>query len=305
MKTILVTGAGGFIGRRLVQSLRARGDRVIAALRAQRSTASSHAKGEEYALDLSDAESVRRLASVIGAVDATVHLAARIPRGPGGGGADDPLAVHHADVAAIENLFDAFGTSLGHVTYASSIDVYGNVPNSPYRETQPLTPATAYGASKAAGEEVVRRRAPPSAILRLSQVYGFGEPVVKVIPRFIERIQRGQPLPIAGGGADRRRYLALADAVRAFQMAIDARPVGPFNIAGEEIVSIRELVRTFEQALGRPLAVEDVGGAPTGDRYVALDHARETFGFRPTVSLVDGLREYLTSTGGLTSSDRG
>jgi UDP-glucose 4-epimerase len=299
---ILVTGATGFIGRALTQSLAARGDQVIAVARSQPRDADSSI----VRVDLADAEAVHAFAAGIGAVDVTVHLATRIPQGVAAD--DDGAALTQANVVGLKNLLDAFGRHLGHFLYASTIDVYGNSSNAPYQETQPLAPVTAYGQSKAAGEEIVRqwagRHGGAAAILRLSQVYGPGEPPVKVIPRLIESIRLGQPLTIGGGGRDKRRFLARADAVRAIERAIDAQAMGVFNIAGDEVVSIREVVAILESLLGRTLPIRAAPGNPTGDRYMAIDHARTSLGFAPAISLAQGLREYLVAVGLLASERR-
>lgn len=295
MARILVTGATGFIGKALCIALTARDNEVYAFVR---SVPLEPILGVTYyAIDLTDFSAVQEMAREIGVFSATVHLAARIPQGATS--SEEMYSYAEVNIHCLTNFLAAFGPAVGHFVYVSSIDVYGNSLRVPYQESQVPTPATVYGGSKLAAEGFVHGWASEvgvtSTVLRLSQVYGSGESIVKVLPQFLKRIRANEPLLITGGGADLRRYLAREDAIESICRALDARTPGTFNVAGEEVVSIMDVIHLLEHILGRRLSVEEIPGTSVGNRYMAIDCAREVLGFVPKVSLEEGLRAYLVA----------
>lgn len=147
--TILVTGAGGFVGRHLVGKLLAAGHDVVA----------TDASGEGIPPgartvigDLGDA--ALRRAAIAEGCDAVVHLATV----PGGAAEADPAASRRINVDAMYDLMEAAGAAQPGVrfVYASSIAVYG-APLAPagVDDTTPLSPRMIYGGHKAMMETAV------------------------------------------------------------------------------------------------------------------------------------------------------
>jgi D-erythronate 2-dehydrogenase len=146
--TIVVTGAGGFVGRALVERLLQRGDSVVAL---DSHPAGIPAGARIVAGDLGD-QAVRAEA-LKGGCAALVHLATV----PGGAAEADPAASRRINVDAMYDLLlEASDTNPGlRVVYASSIAVYGDPLPPCVDDTTPLSPKMIYGGHKAMMEHAV------------------------------------------------------------------------------------------------------------------------------------------------------
>lgn len=145
---ILVTGAGGFVGRQLVSRLLARGDSVVAI--------DSHPGGiapgaEAHAGDIADP--ALRAAALAGGLDALVHLATV----PGGAAEADPAASRRINIDAMYDLLLEAGARRPglRVVYASSIAVFGDPLPAQVDDATPLSPKMIYGGHKAMMEHAV------------------------------------------------------------------------------------------------------------------------------------------------------
>ena len=145
---VLVTGAGGFVGRELVSRLLARGD-VVVALDSAAGGLPSGARA--VAGDLGDA--VVRAEALAGGVDALVHLATV----PGGAAEADPAASRRINVDAFYDLLLEAGAARPglRVVYASSIAVFGDPLPARVDDATPLSPKMIYGGHKAMMERAV------------------------------------------------------------------------------------------------------------------------------------------------------
>jgi D-erythronate 2-dehydrogenase len=149
--TIIITGAGGFVGRQLVIRLLARGDQVVAM--------------DQLLNALPDHPNLRKVAGDIGAADvraeafrdgctALVHLATV----PGGAAEADPAVSRRINIDAMYDLLDAAkaGGNCPRVVYASSIAVFGDpLPANGVDDATPLAPKMVYGGHKAMMEIAV------------------------------------------------------------------------------------------------------------------------------------------------------
>ena len=185
---ILVTGSAGLVGTVLVERLRARGDDVVP-------------------FDLRDPDRPRDIldpAAVAGAVegvDGIVHLAA-VSRVAWGEAYPAHCRAVNADGTAV--VVDA-ATASGRrpwMILASSREVYGDAGHERVREDRPLRPVNAYGGSKRDAEAIVAAAELPTAILRLSSVYGgLRDHPDRVVPSLTWRALEGQPLIVTGPDA--------------------------------------------------------------------------------------------------------
>jgi nucleoside-diphosphate-sugar epimerase len=149
--TIIITGAGGFVGRQLVRKLLGRGDNVVAM--------------DQALASLPDYFNLRKIAGDIGSSDvraeafsggctALVHLATV----PGGAAEADPAASRRINIDAMYDLLDAAkaGGSKPRVVYASSIAVFGDLLTvESVDDATPITPKMVYGGHKAMMEDAV------------------------------------------------------------------------------------------------------------------------------------------------------
>ena len=324
-RTILVTGANGFIGTNLTGTLLERGCAVIALDRSPprrawpgyRCAAPGEAAGEDWDLldfrgDLGDPallEAVFRRR-----VDYAVHLAAVSTIQLG---AEDARETMRTNVEGTEALLRAAaeGGTLRGLLYASTDKVYGPLQGHAYRETDALAPVDSpYDRSKAAADQLVREQSRgggvPSVVLRLCNIYGpYDLQADRVVPGAVRAILEGRDCVLRmyrdGDGHIRnfrRDFLYVGDLCRAVWRVLetlDAQGAGSpawgeaFNLGARRGCPIDEMIRTVQGLLGckRPPRVELAGAlAEIPEQQMDWGKAAAAFGFQPTTPLEEGLR---------------
>ncbi|MFO1308870.1 MAG: NAD-dependent epimerase/dehydratase family protein [Burkholderiales bacterium] len=251
--TVVVTGAGGFIGRALVERLRAAGRDVRPVVREDRGDV-------EGAVALGPLEGApgEALARALAGAAAVVHLAARAHRRDAGdAGAEDAYRAANVDATA-RLARAAVAARVGRFVLASSVKVNGEAtrPGRPFRPEDPAAPRDAYGRSKRDAEaalvDACRGSSTAPIVLRLPLVIGPG--ARGNVGRLVEAIAAGRTLPL-GAIDNRRSVLGLANLCDAIVAALDAPtpPAGVHFVADAEPVSTPGLVRALAGALGRPV----------------------------------------------------
>lgn len=296
---VLVTGGLGFLGSRLATALAGAGHPTTVLDNGFRESGESPAGVQTLTADVRDADAVR--AACRGA-EVVVHLAAvqgtgnfyRIP--------DEVLDVN---LRGVLNVAEACGDEgVRRFVFSSSSEVYGEPGTFPTPEDQPLSvpdvlnPRYSYGGSKVAGELAVvnyaRRRGFEFTILRYHNVYGPAMGWDHVIPQFIRRLELGEEFTIQGDGEQTRSFCYVDDAVGATLAAVTAPEAANeiLNVGNPEEVTINELAALLARVAGKPIEPRHVPfeGEGTRRRVPAVERARELLGFRPRVSLEEGLR---------------
>jgi UDP-glucose 4-epimerase len=134
--------------------------------------------------------------------------------------------------------------------------------------------------------------------LRYFNVYGPNQrfdAYGNVIPIFVFRILRGEPITIFGDGEQTRDFVNVADVVQANLRAAAAKGVsGAFNTGSGSRISINALVETLRSVM--PERIEAIHTEPrlfdVRDSLADIGAASRAFGFRPAVTMAQGLREY-------------
>jgi nucleoside-diphosphate-sugar epimerase len=307
-RTVLVTGASGFVGRQLCVGLGAGGWRVRAALR--RPPAGLSGAGD--AVLVGDIGPDTDWREALAGADAVIHLAARVHvmRET----AADPAALFdRVNVAGTETLVrQAAAAGVRRFVFVSSIKVNGEATSGrPFTENDPPRPLDPYGASKWKAEQAIRSTAAASGmefvILRPPLIYGPG--VKANFLRLLQAVDRGLPLPF--GRADNRRSLISVGNLVAFLAAAtasDAVANETFLVSDGHDLSTADLVRAMAKSLGRPARLVPVppglleaAGRLTGraeavqrlfgSLQVDIAHARRRFGFDPPVSVAQAMDE--------------
>jgi len=249
----LVTGATGFIGRRLVEALLARGAAVTALTRnAERVPAEWRVRGiRVVGADLLDATTLR---GVCGDIQIVFHLAS-YPEGMGDVAED--AGHHNLSVTGTQTLLDEVKRAgVRRLVYASSVKAMGEFTASCLDETAEPQPVSAYGKAKLAAERLIYEAGAQSGIgtccLRLPMVYG-SNPAGNIM-RMIAAIDRGwfPPLPETG---NRRSMVHVDDAVQALMLAADtAAAVGnTYLVTDNQIYSTRQIYEAICGALAKPI----------------------------------------------------
>lgn len=252
-RRVVVTGAAGLIGQAVVRRLLATETAVVAVVRPG-SLGKVPAGAEAVEIDLGDRPE-ERLAAV-GAFDGLIHLAQapgwhEFPKRAG--------SIARVNVAASVALAEAAVTAgAGCMVMASSGGVYG--PSStPIRETSPLRPGSELGfylAAKAVTENLLSYFSQhlPVHILRPFFVYGAGQAASFLIPRLIRSIREGVPVRVDGGTGPAMNPIWVDDAAAAFVAALDRREPLVANIAGPDVVTVRDIATMAAERLGMPVA---------------------------------------------------
>ena len=249
MRRIVVTGASGLLGSHLVPLLR------------------GEAEPHLYEGDLASGVDAAALPE---AADAVIHLAQsrRFRDFPGS-------ASHVARVntlAAVELAQYAVRSGARRFIYLSTGGVYAPGPE-PLAEEAPLAQAERlgfYAATKLAAERLL---APFAAcldiiVLRPFFIYGRGQEGSMLIPRLVESIRTGAPIRLAGRDGMRINPIHASDAAAAVRAALHLKGSHCLNLAGPEILSLREIGETIGRALGTAPRFEtgpESGGDLIGD----------------------------------------
>jgi UDP-glucose 4-epimerase len=288
---IVVTGAAGFLGSRVVPLLRRElgGARVIAVVR--------RARDGRVPPGVQIVEGDLRSAAVWRALPAgvthVVHLAVRIPWDRRHANRPQVVLDNLAPVAHLLHESAAW-PRLRRVVYGSSVSVYAPSPRR-LRESSPTRPVSLYGAVKLAGErllDLLAGRDVTVASLRFSSLYGAGQYSGTVLPLMAGRARQGRPIELFNP----RRvqdFLHVDDAARATTLACRNDARGAFNVGTGRSVSMATLARTILRAFDERDASRIVEGThrPGNDPGLRLDvgRARRELGYEPRIGLRDGL----------------
>ncbi len=314
-RTWLVTGAAGFIGSHLVESLLALEQNVVgldnfaaghrANLDDVRSRAGAAAERLRFMeADIVDPASCR---SAMEGVDVVLHQAAlgSVPRS-----IEEPLAFHRANVDGFVNMLEAARTGgIRRFVYASSSSVYGDRPELPKREEAIGEPLSPYAATKRIDEiyaETYGRNYGMDVVgFRYFNVFGPRQDpagaYAAVIPCWIDTLMRGEAPHVNGDGETTRDFCPVRNVVQANLLGAlaDAEGCGSaYNVAMGQRTSLNELFRILRDELAR-LGVAcgelepQYGPERAGDirhSLADLERVRAGLGFDPDVSVADGLR---------------
>lgn len=292
-RSVLVTGASGFIGLNLTQRLVSEGARVSAFSRASSWTGPGRVPGVRiFSGDVREAETVRR---AIDGSDPTVvfNLASTRFNPPGTSEGE------HFDVIAggTSNLLTALQDRTAiRLVQAGSGAEYGAGSN--LREDAPVQPATTLGSAKAAATKLIQaavtERAQNAVILRIFTPYGPWDHPGRLIMWAADRAFAGLDIPISDG-RQKRDFVYVEDVVDALLLAGEHRvPSGSiFNVSSKRSTSVLEAVAAVIEIVGssaRPVS----NAIPTrADEIWELSGdnsaAAVQLGWRPRTSLHDGL----------------
>ena len=263
----LVTGAAGFIGSHLVETLLGLNQYVVGldnfstGYAHNVDTVKQQLPSEQRRRfrfiegDISDAATCSRACRQ---VDYVLHQAAlgSVPRSFA-----DPLATHLANTTGFIQVLEAAKKSnVSRVVYASSSSVYGDAKGLPKCEGIEGTPLSPYAVSKAVDEMYARvfndGYGQQLIGLRYFNVFGPrqdpGGPYAAVIPRWIQALLKDQTSEIYGDGKTSRDFCYVANAVQANLLAATARQIeyGVYNVAVGGRTSLNQLHRQLRKLIG-------------------------------------------------------
>jgi UDP-glucose 4-epimerase len=275
---VLVTGATGSIGSRLLRRL-APANEVYALSR----RGGPELEGVEWIQqDLSQPLDPAELPAEI---DAVAHLAQSERYRDFPDGAMDLFAVNVQSTAAL--LEYARGARARAFVLASTGGAYAHS-QEPVGEDAPLSMTLPYFRSKRMAELLVENYSGElgGGILRFFFAYGPGGKLL--VARLAAKILAGEEIVIEGDPGMAINPIYVDDAAAAVEAALALPEQATVNVAGDEVVRIRELVERLAQAIGREARIGSGGESP-GDLVADTSLMRSLLGVRPAVDLDRGL----------------
>ncbi len=301
---VLVTGAAGRVGRRLVEALADRGERVRALVtdfETPPAKAAEVVKGN--LLDKSVAK------AALDGAGAVYHLAAILdytaPRS----------VMFDVNVNGTKNLVEA--SRAGKFVYLSSTAVYGyKAKENPITEATPCAPASFYGKTKLMAERLVLEK--QGIVVRSPDIFGRG--FREGYEYVMAQLEKGK-MPILGSGSNRIHWIHINDLIEALLLAKDrGRPGEVYLVAGKEARTQSELLSMLTKRLGadapsrhvservaglmahvelakskitgrKPKVIPDYISKITSDRVFDISKARRELGFEPKMEYEAAAKE--------------
>jgi UDP-glucuronate 4-epimerase len=319
-KTVLLTGAAGFIGSHVATALLKRGDHVVALdnlndyydpgrkrANLKEVTDAGQNRGAWTFIegDLRDRALVARLFASH-AFDGVIHLAAMAGVRSS---IHDPSLYFDVNVQGTLGLLDGMVGRLasqreaargGTFVFASSSSVYGATQIIPFIETDPCDrPLAPYAASKRSGELLAYTYHHLYGLnvtaLRFFTVYGpRGRPDMMAY-RVADSIAHGREVPLFHGGQMHRDWTYVDDIVAGVLAAVD-RPLGyeVLNLGRGQPVLLADFVHLLEKCAGKKARLVP-GPMPDSDvpyTYADVSKAQRLLGYAPQVSVAEGVARF-------------
>jgi dTDP-glucose 4,6-dehydratase len=303
MDVILVTGGSGFIGSHFIRHL-LDAELGFLIINLDRLTyAGNPANVQDCATnpryrfihgDIADTKLVKRI--VREGVRAIFNFAAEshVDRS-----IRDARPFLETNVLGTQVLLDAARTfGVERFIQISTDEVYGSLgPTGAFTEDSPLTPNSPYAASKASADLLVRSYVQtyqtPALLTRASNNYGPCQYPEKLIPLFIGRLLRDEPVPVYGDGLQVRDWLHVRDHCTAIHRVWRQGRVGEvYNVGGRCEKTNLELTEALLDLCGKPRSlIRFVADRPGHDRRYALDCTKieRELGWKPRMKFEEGL----------------
>ena len=300
MARIVVTGAAGFIGSHLCETLLARGDSVIGIDNLVTGDLNNiaHLRALDFQFIRHD---VTQYIDVDGPVEYVLHWAS--PASPIDY-LELPIQTLKVGSLGTHNALGLAKKKGATFVLASTSEIYGDPLEHPQKETywghvNPIGPRGVYDEAKRFAEAITlayhRTHGVNTKIVRIFNTYG---PRMRLrdgraVPAFVSQALASQDVTVFGDGTQTRSFCYVTDLVRGILSLMDAKTNEPVNIGNPHEVTIEEIARTIIRLIGststiiyRPLPVDD-----PRQRRPDITRARTLLAWEPTVGLEEGLKK--------------
>ena len=306
-RTVLVTGAAGFIGSHVAEALLRRGDRVrgIDAFTdfydpaLKRRNVEEVRRAGEFPLIEADIRDAAAVKDAMAGCDAVVHLAAKAGVRPS---LLDPVGYADVNVRGTAVLLEgARAAGIRTFIAASSSSVYGARSKIPFSEDDPCDhPVSPYAATKRAMELLCLSYQAHHGIdltcLRFFTAYGPRQRPEMAIHAFARAIEDGKPITLFGDGGSRRDYTCIDDITDGVLRALDrAGGFHIYNLGESATTSLADLVAVLEKTLGKKAVVDRRPDQPGDVPLTCADvsRARAELGYEPSTPLEVGVARFV------------
>jgi dTDP-glucose 4,6-dehydratase len=299
-KTILVTGAAGFIGSNFVEYLFEEYENPDIIVVDKLTYAGSKEKIEEFLEDIkfveADIKDSKKMKPLIEKADIIVNFAAEshVDRSIDSG---DPFV--QSNVQGAQNLMKlANEEGIEKFIQISTDEVYGSIEEGKAKEGDKLDPSSPYSASKAAADMFANSfkvtHNLPICIVRPVNNFGPKQNPEKLIPKFIKLAKNDEKLPLYGDGSNIRDWLYVKDNCRAIETVIQKGEPGEiYNVGAEQFRTNLEVTKKILEILDKPGdLIEFVEDRKGHDQRYAVDSTKlRKLGWKPKTSFEEGLKE--------------
>jgi CDP-glucose 4,6-dehydratase len=306
-RSVLVTGASGFLGRWMVKELQAEGAFVVGLMRDQPGGTRAAQQPESEADfivrgQLEDYECLLRALNEY-EIETVFHLAAQPIVGVA---YRNPRSTFEANIRGTWNLLEACREirSVKRIVVASSDKAYGHAERLPYDESMPLMGRHPYDVSKSCADLIAQSYhltyGLPVSISRAANFYGGGDlNFNRIVPGTIRSALNGTPPVLRSDGTMIRDYIYVRDVVAAYLLLAKAMDNGKFwgqayNFSLEIQLSVLEMTNKILELMGRmdlrPVILNEAK-AEIPVQYLSAARARRELGWAPRFSMQDGLIE--------------
>ena len=313
MQTVLVTGCAGFIGSHLCESLLKKGFRVIGIDKfdpfysrkvKERNMVDflSHPSFTFGRLDLAEKKELGSFMKDT-SPDVIVHLAGKAGVRPS---IDDPAGYIRANITATQNILDLMKEKgIRKMAFASSSSVYGNCPETPFREDMDVSnPVSPYAFTKKSCELInyTYHHLYQLDILnmRFFTVFGPRQRPDLAIHKFTHLLRNNEPIPMFGDGGTARDYTFVNDTVAGIESAMDyllknEDVYDTVNLGNNHPVLLRDMIQTIAEEAGVEPVIHQLP-MQDGDvniTFADISRAQALLGYQPKTTFREGIRKFL------------
>ncbi len=308
---IIVTGGAGFIGSHLVTELLKKKDQVISidnfdpfySRDIKESNIKKHYHSPDFIFIEEDILNTDSIYKKIGneKIDLIIHLAAKAGVRPS---IERPREYHLVNTEGTKRMLElAARLGVKKFLFASSSSVYGENPNTPWKESDTdLRPISPYASSKIAAENIGRVFSETKGLdftaLRFFTVYGPGQRPDLAIHKFFRNIIEGNSIPVYGDGSTSRDYTYIDDIISgilgAINLGFKPSSFSIYNLGNSSTVKLSELISLIENITGKKAILDRKQNQPGDVRHTNADISKslKELAFKPVTGIRKGLQEF-------------
>lgn len=301
MENLLILGAGGFIGKAVVEKLSEQ--YPIRAF--DRKIVDEFVKYNNVEMVVGNFADSKKFDQYLNGIDTVIHLISTTV--PSDETANIPDEIEENVISTINLLESMVRCKVKNIVFASSAGtVYGETGDRVNTVKSPLNPKCSYGVQKCVIEKYLefyaRRYDINVKIMRITNPYGWGQDKNKaqgLIPIFINKFLTGEPITIFGDGSHKRDYLFITDLANAFLKVLEYQgDEHLFNIGYGEYYSINDIVHLIEDKMDGSFAdIKYVKNrfCDVHSSYIDVNKTQKIINWHPTISVELGIEKTINA----------
>ena len=296
-KTVVVTGVAGFIGSRVAARMAAEGFEIVGVDDLSSGKQSNVPSSIDFIQgNLADTQTISKLPK---AAEFVLHLAGQ---SSGEMSFDDPVADLEKNTISTLNLIRyGTGANISKLVYASSMSVYGNMPDAPIGEEEHVAPLSCYGVGKLAAENYLNVFAKQlsSVSLRMFNVYGPGQDMTNLrqgmVSIYLAQALTNKHIVVKGSLERFRDFIYIDDVVEAWFRTTTFVGVGgnTINIGTGVRTTVAQVLEAVKaNVVGTTVEVTDPTPGDQNGIFADTTRMRALLGMSDFVQLADGVQRF-------------